>query len=66
MSDLISVLKARQNELAHSALTAPKRDPFDHGLQAGEYMGIEYAITAFLNLSAPKPTPAPARQAVYS
>lgn len=66
MTDFVSVLKARQNELAHSALQAPKSNPFDHGLQAGEYMGIQYAIDTFFDLKAPKSAPAAQKESVYS
>lgn len=67
MSDLISALKARQDELAHSALRTPKSNPFEHGLQAGEYMGLQYAIDAFFGMSEPKKAQASAnKEAVYS
>lgn len=66
MADLLSALRDRQDDLARSALANPKRDLFDHALQAGEFMGIQFAIDTFLNLKEPRPAPKQEKSAVYS
>lgn len=66
MTDLLSALKERQDALSRSALANPKRDLFDHALQAGEFVGLQFAIDTYLGLKEPKPAPRQEKSAVYS
>lgn len=67
MEKIISALLDRQRDLAVSALQNPKRDPFDHGTEAGMYAGIQFALDTIEAISAGKPVPKAAgpRLAVY-
>lgn len=67
MEKIISALLDRQRDLAVSALQNPKRDLFDHGIEAGMYAGIQFALDTIEAVSAGKTAPkadAP-RLAVY-
>tara|TARA_R110000868_G_scaffold44570_5_gene148669 strand:+ start:354 stop:560 length:207 start_codon:yes stop_codon:yes gene_type:complete len=64
---IISALLARQHELATRALQHPKRDLFDHGIEAGMYSGLQAALDIIEEIgegSSPAKA-APARLAVY-
>jgi hypothetical protein len=52
---IISALLDRQRDLAVSALQHPKRDPFDHGNEAGMYAGLQAALDIIEEISAGKP-----------
>lgn len=55
MEKIISALLDRQRDLAASALQNPKRDPFDHGIEAGMYSGIQFALDTIEDISSGKP-----------
>tara|TARA_R110000868_G_scaffold26805_7_gene102847 strand:- start:1500 stop:1706 length:207 start_codon:yes stop_codon:yes gene_type:complete len=68
MSGIISALEIAQRDLAVSALAEPKRDPFDHGYEAGVYAGMSKAIDIILQAegSAKPREKAAEKQSVYS
>lgn len=44
ISKLISELKRAQEEFAKVGMMYPKSDPFEHGVQAGKYQGVQFAL----------------------
>ena len=47
---LISGLKFAQEEIATAGMMFPKSDPFEHGVQAGKYQGVQLALDIIENL----------------
>ena len=47
---LISELKRAQEEIATAGMMFPKSDPFEHGVQAGKYQGVQLALDIIENL----------------
>lgn len=47
---LISGLKFAQEEIATAGMMRPKADPFEHGVQAGKYQGVQLALDIIENL----------------
>lgn len=47
---LISELKRAQEEIATAGMMRPKADPFEHGVQAGKYQGVQLALDIIENL----------------
>ena len=44
LSNYIGELKSKMNDLAHGAAKLPKSKPFEHGVQVGNYQGLEAAL----------------------
>jgi len=64
---ILSALEEAKASLAIRALTDPKSDPFQHGIEVGMYRGLEEAIKLIEDASAPKKSAAASvRAAVYS
>ena len=47
---LISDLKFAQEEIATAGMMRPKADPFEHGVQAGKYQGVQLALDIIENI----------------
>lgn len=45
LAKYIGTLKAAMNDTAHGGCKLPKADPFEHGIQAGRYQGLQEALT---------------------
>lgn len=46
----IGAAKDKQRDLAEIAMKFPKADPFGHGVQVGQWQGIEFALDILDNL----------------
>lgn len=66
MLAVLSALEAMKVDLSTRALTEPKKDPFEHGVQVGMYNGIQASIDKIQELREPKAPPKDPRQSVYS
>jgi len=44
ISKYIGVIKDQQQGVAEASMMRPKSDPFEHGVQAGRYQGLQLAL----------------------
>lgn len=50
VSKFIAVIKDQQLGVAEASMMRPKSDPFEHGVQAGRYQGLQLALETLESL----------------